>query len=302
MNLIFKNLDQRSTVVSATFIDLKKAFDTVDHQKLFVKLNNCGIRSVALELLKSYLTNRSQFVSFGKIKSSTRSVDCGVPQGSVLGPLLFLIFLNDIQDNPLKGKLFLYADDAVFFYSSNSDSSNCMNMNEDLCMLSRYFSKNSLTLNRSKTKIMHFHSYGKKLNNDVSVLVDGVQLETVDNFKYLGIILDTHLTFKYHCTYLTNKLSRMNGIMYKLHSFLRKTCLRLLYFAFIYSQLNYMVNLYALAPKQYLRPVQVLQNRAIKFTHSLNYFTRSVDLYTVHSRSILPIKGLQVFATLRYVK
>lgn len=149
--------------VGALFLDLKKAFDTLNHNILLGKLERYGVRGVALNLIKSYLSNRQQYVSIGDYSSNLREISIGVPQGSNIGPLLFLIYINDLGNIALNGTPRLFADDTAIFYPCVNPNLMINQINEDLLLLKYYFANNLLTLNLSKTKFMVFRSARKSL-------------------------------------------------------------------------------------------------------------------------------------------
>jgi retron-type reverse transcriptase len=138
---------EKKNFAAGIFLDLSKAFDTVNHSLLLDKLEKAGIRGIALKLLRSYLTGRTQFVSVNGVDGVSLEVEMGVPQGSVLGPLLYLIFINDIGNLPLNGKVKLFADDCALSYDCSDENTCYMLMQHDLSEIGRYFEKNHLTLN-----------------------------------------------------------------------------------------------------------------------------------------------------------
>lgn len=154
---------ESKNIVGALFLDLKKAFDTLDHKILLQKLDLYGIRGVANNIIQSYLENRKQFVFVNGVSSSHKTIDIGVPQGSNIGPLLFLAYINDLGNIPLHGVPRLFADDTALFYPGICSESIMRKMKEDLYSLLAYFNTNLLSLNLSKTKLMFFHSPRKKL-------------------------------------------------------------------------------------------------------------------------------------------
>ena len=155
------SLDKQEHSLSV-FLDLSKAFDTIDHTILLNKLNHYGVRGVALDWFRSYLSNRKQFVNFKDTKSDIRNVDCGVPQGSVLGPLLFIIYTNDLPKAIKYSKCILSADDTTLFYCTKHRNELYNNISMDLNALSDWFKANKLSLNVSKTNYMTFSNSKKK--------------------------------------------------------------------------------------------------------------------------------------------
>lgn len=301
MDFVLGNLDKRGySVVSALFIDLRKAFDSVNHEILLRKLYVYGVRGPALGILRSYLTGRRQFVSVSGEASSWRNVSKGVPQGSVLGPLLFLMFLNDIAQLPLFGKIFLYADDACLMYPGTDDSSNCTKMNEDLELLSQYFSRNDLQLNVSKTKYMHLCSSRKLLSGLSRVTYRGELVEEVQEFCYLGLWLDSNLTWKRHVHYLCSKLSQLVGIFYRVRDEIPLYALKRLYYALAHSRLTYMITVWANTTGENLERIQVLQNRLLKLIFRLPVLTETMRVYK--ESEMLPVKGIHVYATCRFMR
>lgn len=228
--------------------------------------------------------------------------DVSVPQGSVLGPTLFLIFVNDIRHLPLRGSLYLYADDTALFYSGIDDAINCHNMNHDLALLSWYFRTNLLTLNKDKTKYMHFHSSVVRLSDRIPVVIEDEVIEKVNSFVYLGLKLDTHLNFGPHIEMICGRVSPALAALYKLRNVLPTEALRLIYFSLFHSHVDYLCSIWGQTHSCYLRPIQVLQNRALKIVHGLPSMTSTVSLYSDYVRNVLPIRGICELQIVRLVR
>lgn len=303
MNYMYSQLDKRSVnVVSGVFVDLSKAFDTVDHVILLKKLERAGIRGDVLSLFKSYLSNRMQSVCVNGVMSSLRPICTGVPQGSVIGPTLFLVFINDVKDLSLLGSLYLYADDAALFYAGSEDTINCHNMNLDLNVLRGYFLRNLLTLNESKTKFMHFHHHTYRPSDRVQVRIGENVIEKVNTMRYLGLELDTYLNFSKHIDIICARISPAVAALYKMRDFLPTDALKMIYFSLIHSHLVYLCCIWGQTFYSHMKPLQTLQNRALKLVYGLPFLTPTVSLYCHFVKNVLPIKGIHEYQMVRMVR
>ena len=204
----------KSELSIAVFLDLAKAFETVNHQILLQKLHHYGVRGLPYELIKSYLSDRKQCVKCDKHYSVFMNIECGVPQGSILGPLLFLLYVNDL---PIAVDLstILFADDTCIVTSSKNVNSLIRNTNAKLKVLNQWFISNKLTVNFTKTKYLVFSGQSKKHFNGVLKMGTNT-LTRVSNIKYLGLMIDDNLNWKSHVSYLSSKVSSCCNIMYKL--------------------------------------------------------------------------------------
>lgn len=183
------NALNQGQIVTAVFLDIAKAFDTVDHKILLKKMQFAGIRGIALDVFQSYLSGRKQTVFVNVCYSDMKDISCGVPQGSVLGPLLFLIYLNDVGALNLKSEPNIFADATALFYFHSEVLENFTNAQGDLDVLQEYFRLNKLTLNVGKSKFMNICSRNKILFPLPPLKYGGISLGEVNEFKYLGITL-----------------------------------------------------------------------------------------------------------------
>ena len=200
-------------------LDFSKAFDTVDHDILLDKLDPYGIRGCALSWFKSYLSCRTQYVTYDGSESNRQMIKCGVPQGSILGPLLFLIYINDLCTVCKNIIPVLFADDTNLF-SSGLDATGIQDgVNHDLAIITEWLKANKLSLNIKKTHYMCF-SAKNKVKPDISFKIDGEIIAEVTSSKFLGVIIDDKLNWKDHVSFVCRKVARGLGIIIKVRKVL----------------------------------------------------------------------------------
>jgi hypothetical protein len=217
-----QNAKKHSIII---FCDLKKAFDTCNHSILIKKLHGLGIRNLELAWFKSYLSNRTQFVTINDTNSLSLPITTGVPQGSILGPLLFLLYINDL---PLCTTLLaiLFADDTALLASSDNLEELITLINNELIKICTYFRANKLSLHPEKTKFLVISSNQTVLSSNIELFINNNNTNDLANpnlihpllrvtssdkipaIKYLGVFFDPSLNFKYHINYINSKLSR----------------------------------------------------------------------------------------------
>ena len=277
------------------FIDLRKAFDTVDHIRLLLKLEQLGIRDVTLNWFRNYLTDRKQCVANEGFTSELQSVNVGIPQGSLLGVILFQLNINDIKGSLRFTNMILYADDTTMYvYGRNLKVLKCK-MQADLQSLSMWLNMNKLLLNVKKTKSLLFSRHG---NVRLDVSVNGEVIECVRCFKFLGFHLDSALTFEHHLFYLYNKLLKSVFITRKLSTFVPQSCLRSLYYAHFFSLMNYGINIwFPLLDNSDRMRLTMLQKRIVQIINNKGPRVHCMPLFC--NMNLLTVKDLVTLENLK---
>ena len=252
-----------SNVPTNKYIDLWKAFDSLNHSILLKKLN---------KLFCSYLSDRSQYVDFNGQMSTELPISTGVPQGSVLGPLLFLIYINDL---PLVSNIFtmlMYADDTTLYCNVNNDVTDDL-LNYEMSKICDWLGANKLALNAPETKFMVFHTINKhviypKLN------VDGNTIERVTNFNFLGFTLTSTLSWKQHINKISLKISKSIGVLYRLRDIYPRAVLQNLYNALIIPQFNYCILCWGSVISEN-HSLHILQKKALRQITNSSYISHT---------------------------
>ena len=260
-------------------MELQKAFDTVNHDILISKLDHYGIRGTANNWFASYLKNRSQFVSILGYESSTKPINHGVPQGSVLGPLLFLIYINDLYSAIKNSKVYHFADDTNLLNISDSPKSMQKLINADLKILYNWLLANKISLNCGKTEIIFFHKPGEKIPN-LKIKMNGHRIIPSKYIKYLGIYLDETLNGRIHNEVLTKKLKRANGMLCKARHYINLDDLKTLYYAIFSSHLIYGCQIWGQHINTFNKKAFKLQNRALRIISFADFGAEINPLYT----------------------
>ena len=272
-DLIKRFLDEKQYVIGI-FIDFRKAFDTVNHDILLDKLECYGIRGHANKFFRSYLTNRRQYTLVNGIKSNSGYVNCGVPQGSVLGPLLFLLYINDIKHAIGCDNVKLFADDTFLF-------TNDRNIDAVKEKASNLFEKifpwcvaNQLSINSEKTNFVLFHAKNKPIPENFDCIhTTFITLNRVKCVQYLGLMIDENLYWHMHVEHVYNSLVKYFGIFNHVKTIISKKIARQLYFAFIHSRIKYGIEVFGDCANEYLQKLQVIQNKLLKLL--LNFDRRT---------------------------
>uniref|UniRef100_A0A672FS48 Reverse transcriptase domain-containing protein n=1 Tax=Salarias fasciatus TaxID=181472 RepID=A0A672FS48_SALFA len=260
------------------FIDLKKTFDTIDHDIVLRQMEQYGIRGIVLDWLRNYIKNRQQFVQLKDFKSPELNITYGVPQGSVLGPKLFIMYINDIGKVSDILSPVVFADDTNIFCTGDDLQQMMDIVSQELSKLKSWFNRNKLSLNSEKTKFMLFGN--QKNNIKVKLMIDNVLVERVYDNKFLGVILDHKLCWKNHTTYISSKLARNVGIMGRVKHMLNERALLLLYCSLVLPYLMYCVAVWGNTYKSTLQKICTLQKKkAIRIVHKVSYNDHTNQLF-----------------------
>ena len=278
---ILDNIDKGKNTISI-FLDLSKGFDCVNHKILLEKLKFYGIRGLALDFFKSYLTDRQQYTVVNGTMSCLQTILCGVPQGSVLGPLLFLIYTNDIC-HATNFLICLFADDTCLQISHSNLQRLATICNTELVKIDDWFRANLLTTNEKKaSKYILTKSNSLVWRGDqqlINIKMGNTTLEQVDEMKYLGVYIDSALTWNSHINYLSKILSRSAGIFSKLRYYVDRATILKTYHSLFNSHLQYGILCWGATSAENINRIQVLQNKAIRNITKAPMFSRLDNHY-----------------------
>ena len=281
-DLLF-NLDN-DRVSGMVSIDYRKAFDMIDHTLLLKKLEVYGLSTETLQWFTSYLRNRRQLVKLGDKHSNVVNVPHGIPQGCILGPLLFIVFINDLPFHVTSSTIDLYADDTTLTSCANYSSINRLeqNLNSSVAEIAKWAASNKLPINESKTKaiLITGKRLPSKINYEMALTINGTKLELVPSVKLLGLEIDSELSFNSHVEKLRTKLSQRIGILKKIRSCLPMKPQRLLFYnTMIRSVLHYVSSIWTSCDKENLVRVLKLQKRAARVISDADNQASSVTLF-----------------------
>ena len=254
LDKVARTLDTGKIVVEV-YLDHRKAFDKVLHTILFHKLHRMGIRGKLHCLIKNYLEDRAQFVNYSGHFSRTQPINIGVPQGSILGPLFFICFMNDFSKFSQLLFSILFADDTTVLLEGKEYEGLIMALNNELHKVSTWLDTNKLSLNTKKTHFMVFHTSRIK-TDDVNVIMQQNTIDRVYPIKFLGLIINNKLKWHEHIQHVKHKIARSVGIVYKIRHYLKKQTLLNMYYTFVFQYLIYGVEIWGSASLNHINPLK----------------------------------------------
>jgi len=292
LNIIDKISDEidKKKLSLGVFIDLSKAFDTINHKILLNKLYYYGIRGKSHDWLISYLSNRQQYVQIKSYKSSLLLITCGVPQGSILGPLLFIIYINDIVNVSTLINLIMFADDTNIFFTDSTLNGLENKTNEELNKISIWFKLNKLSLNINKTNFILFHTKSKVINYTPKIIIDNTPVAQVKETKFLGVVINESLTWNNHLKTIKQKVTKNLGIIRFIKNNLPLSVLKMLYLTLIQPYFEYCNIVWAIHKSAALNDLIICQKKAIRIITNSKWNTHTKPLF--YNIRILPIDKL----------
>jgi hypothetical protein len=299
------------------FLDLKKAFDVCSHTILLKKLAKMGINGMVANWFTSYLNGRTQCVDINGTFSDPLAINISVIQGSILGPILFLCYINDIwRVSTLL--LFLFADDTAGMAKGKKLSDLVVFVNAELQKIANWLRANKMAVNIDKTKYIIFRNRGQAIDNALPQVVFNFNeigydespekifplervgnAQTVQTYKLLGVLFDEHLTFEPHINTIKAKISKSLFCISRLKNFLPASALRTLYFSLVHPHLLYCINIYSMATKTKLNELFLMQKKAVRIVCSEKYNAHTAPLF--RSNKMLPLHDLITYHRLKFM-
>ena len=277
--------------VGAIYMDLSKAFDVMNHDILEAKLEHYGFRGDFLKFLMSFICNRKYFIHVNGANSKTNIVNIGVPQGSTLGPLLFLLYVNDMKFSSSLLKFIQFADDTTLGYRCKNFDLLKETLEKEGKKVMEWLFANKLLVNLSKTHVMLF-SFKRNVPK-LSIKINNFELEEKGEINFLGVQIDNKLTWKTHITHICSKVSKSIAILRLVRSIFPKNILKMIYMLLVHSYLNYCNLIWGAAHYSIIEPLFKLQKKAIRIITNSYYLEHTTPLFkdykllTVHQVYIL---------------
>ena len=316
LNFITKALDEGNYCIGV-FLDLKKAFDVCSHEILLKKLQKMGIRGNTYNWFKNYLAGRKQFVDINGSKSDPLAINISVIQGSILGPILFLCYINDFFTATTLFSV-LFADDTTGLGKGKNLRDLTTYVNGELQKIANWFRANKMAVNTAKTKFIVFRTRGKRIDpDDCQLVFNSNEIGSVENpnlivpilrvheqgveksFKLLGIHFDEYLSFDAHVSSVCAKISKSLYCLNRIKNFVTPCAMKMLYFAMVHSHIVYCLNVYSCANITTLNPLKLKQKEAIRVISNSGYRDHTGPLFK--RLAILPLDDLIKYSQLKFM-
>ena len=272
---MYANLNDESSTL-AVFIDFSKCFNTLKHNILIRKLEAYGIRGLPLMLFVSYLSDRYQAVRVNGTTSEFKLIRTGIPQGSVLGPILYLIFVFDLPSISNLFSICLFADDTTLIFENPRKNELVRICNEGMKVFYSWCCANRLSINISKTNVMLFSNSLCPFD----VYLNDIRIQYASSVRFLGIIIDDKLKFNLQINNFAQKISKNAGVLYKLKQYVPNDTLVCIYRSFVECYLNYCTLIYGNAYTTHLRPLQIAQKKCIRIIANKHPDARSIPIFS----------------------
>jgi len=293
-NDISSNLEKNNFSL-AVFLDISKAFDTIDFVIMKSKLDKLGFRGIVLDLIINYLTNRKQYVEINKNKSFLCDIQYGVPQGSILGPLLFLLYINDLPNVLNHCKMIMYADDVVMWHSGGYVDCLIDTVNIEMNNIFDWYTQNKLIINLKKSNYIIFHGIKKNVPTNIkSINLGNNILDRVFVTKYLGLYIQDNLRWSIQIKKLSAKIAPHVGMISKIRHYFSQKVVLMYYYAFIHSHLSYAISIWGNTYTTALNPILILQKKSIRYLTFSNPISHSQPIFQL--LNILPFHNLFQFS------
>ena len=296
IDYIQRQLNSKHYIISI-FMDLSKAFDVIDHNILKIKLEHYGFRGKFLDFLLNFIKDREYFVYVNGRKSHQKVLNIGVPQGSTLGPLLFLIYINDMIN--CSNLLFLtqFADDSTVTFSSDNLETALSTVEREFNYILDWLAANKLIINLSKTQLMLFTNRSRP--EQITIQAKDHVITEVTNMKFLGVILDNELKWSSYTEYISKKISKSVSILKFLKFTFPSNVLKNIYYSLIYPYYTYCNLVWGGTYDRHLEPLILLQKKAIRLISKVGYFDHTEPLFS--NLKLLPVHEIYNFNCAKFI-
>ena len=295
--IVYDSINDKQSILNV-LIDFSKAFNTVNINILLKKLHKYGIRGKPLDFVRSYLIDRIESVLINKSDSTAKILNIGVPQGSILGPLLFLVYVNEIPSISNRFNAVMFADDCTLIFRNHILNNIISDCNLEMEKFKIWSDANRLTLNLDKTKCLFISTIFRSLPPD-SINLQNHTIDSVLDTKFLGLVIDKNLKYDKHIQYISGKISKSIGILYRIRNSFPDLCLKLLYYSIIHPYLLYCLPIFGATYDVHLGPLKILQKRAVRIISGAGYLDHTETLFK--SNKILKLQDLYKHSLACYV-